>query len=179
MEFKNLKAEDYPAFLKLYNSAFPADERRLYKDTEHLASFIHMKGGKFHVFTVEDGGEFLGFLSYWVFEGYVYVEHFAVEPEHRGRNIGRKMLHHLFEEVSPDVLIEVELPETDEARRRIRFYEQNGFRVRSDFEYVQPPYGEGQKPLKMLLITHGNVDLHNERSIADMLAEVYNVNRGV
>ena len=50
MEFVNLKMEDYPSFLKLYNDSFPDNERRIYEDEEHLANFIKMKGGKFHAF---------------------------------------------------------------------------------------------------------------------------------
>lgn len=175
MEFVNLKTEDYPSFLKLYNESFPADERREYDDEEHLANFIKMKGGKFHAFAAKDGDLFLAFLSYWTFEGYTYIEHFAVNPEQRGKRIGTLMLDHLFKEVSPNVLIEVEHPETDEARRRIMFYEKNGFKVRKEFNYVQPPYQPGKSPVPMLLMTHGDVDLHNEDSIKDMLAEVYNV----
>lgn len=176
MEFVNLKMEDYPSFLKLYNDSFPDNERRIYEDEEHLANFIKMKGGKFHAFAAKDGDLFLAFLSYWTFLGYTYVEHFAVQPEHRGKRIGALMLNHLFKEVSKDVLIEVEHPETDEAKRRIKFYEQNGFKVRREFNYVQPPYSPGQEPVTMLLMTHGNVDLHNSDSIKEMLAEVYNVN---
>lgn len=134
MEFTNLKMEDYPSFLKLYNEAFPADQRRLYKNEEHLHNFIKEKGGKFHAFSVKDGDLYLGFLSYWTFEGYVYVEHMAVIPEQRGRNIGHKMLNHLFKEVSPNVLLEAEKPDTEEASRRIKFYERNGFRVREDIK---------------------------------------------
>lgn len=136
MEFVNLKMEDYPSFLKLYNDSFPDNERRIYEDEEHLANFIKMKGGKFHAFAAKDGDLFLAFLSYWTFLGYTYVEHFAVQPEHRGKRIGALMLNHLFKEVSKDVLIEVEHPETDEAKRRIKFYEQNGFKVRREFNYV-------------------------------------------
>ena len=44
MEFVNLKMEDYPSFLKLYNDSFPDNERRIYEDEEHLANFIKMKG---------------------------------------------------------------------------------------------------------------------------------------
>ncbi len=176
MEFVNLKMEDYPSFLKLYNDSFPDNERRIYEDEEHLANFIKMKGGKFHAFAAKDGDLFLAFLSYWTFLGYTYVEHFAVQPEHRGKRIGALMLNHLFKEVSKDVLIEVEHPETDEAKRRIKFYEQNGFKVRREFNYVQPPYSPGQEPVAMLLMTHGNVDIHNSDSIKEMLAEVYNVN---
>lgn len=179
MEFKELKVEDYPSFLELYNSTFPLNERRTYKDAEHLANFIKMKGGKFHAFAVKDGDLFLGFLSYWIFEGYIYVEHFALIPEQRGKNIGTKMLNHLFKTVGEDVLLEVEPPVSPETESRIRFYERNGFRIREEFDYEQPPYSQEQQPVKMLLMTHGNVSLHNRDSIKEMLHEVYNVNENI
>jgi ribosomal protein S18 acetylase RimI-like enzyme len=178
MDFQDLKIEDYPSFLKLYNEAFPENERRLYDDEKHLADFIKMKGGKFHAFVAKDGNEFLGFLSYWNFEGYTYVEHFAVTPAKRGLNIGTKMLNHLIREVSPNVLLEVEPPTDSLTEKRIKFYERNGFRVRGEFRYTQPPYSPTQEPLEMLIMTHGDVSLHNSDSIKEMLREVYNVNHG-
>lgn len=176
MEIDSLNVKNYPDFLALYEEAFPAEERRPYKDAAELEHFIKMKGGKFHAYAAKDGDLFLGFLSYWTFEGYVYVEHFAVRPEHRGRNIGRKMLHHLFEEVSENVLLEVEKPETADAQRRIHFYETQGFRLRRELEYVQPPYTTGGKPVPMLLMTHGEVKLRDHADMEEMLREVYNVN---
>lgn len=173
MEFTDLRQEDYPEFLKLYNSSFPENERRLYKDAGHLANFIKMKGGKFHAFAIKDGDLFLGFLSYWVFEGYVYIEHFAVQPEHRGRNIGSKLLQHLVREVSPNILLETELPVDDITRRRVKFYERNGFRPREEIKYIQPPYSSDQKPVELLLMTHGDVDLKDTKTLDSMLAEVY------
>lgn len=178
MVFDELKMEDYPSFLKIYNLSFPENERRIYADEKHLADFIRMKGGRFHAFSAKDGALYLGFLSYWTFEGYTYIEHFALSPEFRGKNIGTKMLSHLFKTVSPDVLLEVEVPATPEAERRIRFYEKNGFRIRREFNYMQPPYSETQQPVEMLLMTHGEVSLHNLDSIKDMLREVYNVEQG-
>ncbi len=179
MEFVNLKVEDYPAFLKLYTKSFPDNERRDYRDAGHLADFIKMKGGKFRAFAAKDGDLFLAFLSYWVFEGYVYIEHFAVDPLLRGKRIGTEMLNHLFKEVSPDVLIEVELPGTPKTDRRIKFYERNGFRTREEINYVQPPYSPEKGSLPMLLMTHGNVNLHNMDSIKEMLEEVYNVKHNI
>ena len=180
MTFKTLSVADYPKFLQLYNSAFPEDERRLYRDASHVAEFVREKGGKFNAFAcADDTDDFIGFLSYWTFKGYTYVEHFAVKPEKRGNNIGTEMLRHLFETVSEDVLIEVEFPNTSEAARRIRFYERNGFRAREEIQYTQPPYSAGQKGMPLLLMTHGNVILHDMDSIAEMLKEVYNVNQGI
>lgn len=179
MEFTNLKMEDYPAFLQLYNDVFPHNQKRLYEDEKHLDNYVKMKGGKFNAFAAKDGDLFLGFLSYWTFEGYTYIEHFAIAPDQRGKNLGRLMLNHLFKEVSPNVLLETEPDDTPEAKKRIEFYEKNGFKIRKEFNYTQPSYGgKGQVAVPMLLMTHGEVNLHNIDSIKDMLKEVYNVNHG-
>ena len=178
IEFKKMQMEDYPSFLNLYNDSFPHNQRRIYENEKHLDDYIKMKGGKFNAFAAKDGDLFLGFLSYWTFEGYTYIEHFAVDREHRGKNLGRMMLNHLFKEVSPNVLLETEPGDTPTAQRRIEFYEKNGFRIRKEFNYTQPSYGgKGQTSVPMLLMTHGDVDLHNIDSIKDMLREVYNVNQ--
>lgn len=179
MEFRNLEVKDYPQFLKLYNSAFPENQRRIFENEEHVANFIRMKGGKFHGFAYDDGNDdFVGFLTYWTFKGYVYIEHFAVKPERRGKRIGTAMLSHLFKTVSEDVLIEVEMPESEESRRRIAFYEKQGFRQRGDVKYIQPPYSATQQPQELMLMTHGNVKLKDMDDIREMLQEVYNVNHG-
>lgn len=178
--FEKLKMEDYPKFLSLYNESFPFNEKRIFEDEKHLDNFIKMKGGKFNAFSAVDGDLYLGFLSYWTFEGYTYIEHFAIAPDQRGKNLGRMMLNHLFKEVSPNVLVEVEPSETEEAQKRIQFYEKNGFKIRKEFNYTQPSYGgKGQTAVPMLLMTHGDVDLHNINSIKDMLKEIYNVNNAL
>lgn len=178
--FEKLKMEDYPHFLSLYNASFPLNEKRIYENEKHLDNFIREKGGKFNAFSAVDGDLYLGFLSYWTFEGYTYIEHFAIAPDQRGKNLGRMMLNHLFKEVSPNVLAEVEPGDTPEAQKRIEFYEKNGFKVREEFNYTQPSYGgKGQTAVPMLLMTHGDVNLHNKDSIKDMLKEVYNVNHAL
>jgi len=177
MEFRNMEVRDYPAFLKLYNESFPENERRIYKSAEHVADFIKEKDGKFHGFVCADGGDGLvGFLTYWTFRGYVYVEHFAVDPAQRSKNIGSMMLHHLIDIAGPDVLIEVEKPVTDDACRRVSFYERNGFRLREEISYVQPPYSVEQSGVEMALMTHGDVRLRDISDLREMHAEVYNVN---
>lgn len=180
MEFKTLDEKNYPWFLKLYNSTFPVNERRLYKSAEHVANFVKEKGGKFAGFAYNDGDEksqdFVGFLTYWKFQGYIYIEHLAVDPERRGKRIGSSLLKHLFDIAGENVLVEVEQPgSSQEADKRIKFYEQNGFKLREDINYVQPPYSAEQSGVKMMLMTHGDVVLRDTRDLREMLTEVYNV----
>lgn len=176
MEFRKIEVGDYPQFLRLYNQSFKPAERRLYKDEKELNAFIVSHQGKFHAFAAEDGGLFLGFLSYWEFPHWIYIEHFAVEPEHRGKRIGSLMLQHLMKTKGENVLIEVERPEdSDKGEDRIRFYERNGFRLVHDFEYVQPPYSAAQKAVPMKLMVHGDVKIKNYGDLQPLLREVYGV----
>ncbi len=176
MVIRDIREKDYPSFLKLYNEAFPVAERRLYRDAGQLENFIRDKYGLFSGFVAEDEeGVFLGFLAYWKYSKLIYLEYFAVDGSHRGRNIEGKMLNYLLEDIREDVLFEVEKPETPEAERRIRFYERYGFRVRREIEYVQPPYSPVQSGVKMDIMTHGEVRLNGTEDLREIYTEVYDV----
>ena len=47
---------------------------------------------------------------------------------------------------------EVELPETEMARRRIGFYQRGGF-VLNPYPYVQPPISAGRNPLPLAIMS--------------------------
>ncbi len=173
MKISALETTNYPDFLHLYNQAFPPEERRKYRDEQHLSLFIKEKEGKFHALAACDGEHFLGFLTYWTFKDFIYIEHFAVEPQHRGKKIGSLMLRHIVCSICPDVLIEVEHPNTPEACNRLRFYERNGFRTREEIEYIQPPYSPELGEVRLLLMTHGEVNIDNINCIKEMQLEVY------
>lgn len=180
MVFQNLDVKDFPQFLKEFNEKYPQGERRLYKSAEHVANYIKMKGGKFHGFAFDDGGEdYLGYITYWTLNHLVYIEHLAAVTKH-GKNVERKLLSHLFEMANPNALIEVEAPETSlEASERIQFLEKEGFKLRSDINYVQPNKKAMETGVRYMIMTHGDVSLKDTRELREMLTEVYNVNAGI
>ncbi len=175
LRYRDITAADCADLLRLYCHSFPADERRVYDGVKGFRSFLNANSDKFHPLVITLDGRFAGFLTYWEFPGYVYVEHFAVEPEMRGNDIGGSTLRHLVENISDRVLLEVEHPDTPEARRRISFYERHGFRLHADIEYMQPPYDPSLPEVPLLLMTHGDVDLTDPHTVlAPMLRAVYN-----
>lgn len=180
MVFADLDVKDYPEFLKKFNEVYPEDERRLYKSAEHVANYIKMKGGKFHGFAYDDGGEdYLGYVTYWTLNHLVFIERLAVVPKH-GKNVERKLLTHLFEMAQPNALIEVEDPSSSpEAAEKVEFLEKEGFRLRKDINFVQPNKKAMESGIKIMLMTHGDVDLKDTRELREMLTEVYNVNAGI
>ena len=69
------------------------------------------------------------------------------------------------------------MPTDDLSRRRIAFYERNGFTLWRDCVYQQPPYRPEDTPLPMLLMVRGNLDPKNDfaRVKATIHREVYGV----
>lgn len=121
-------------------------------------------------------GEFCGFITWWDFGGFVYGEHFAMLPECRGAGIGGEVIDRFVADAGKPVVLEVELPTNDTARRRIGFYERHGFTL-CDAEYVQPPYDAGGEGVPMRLMSHGmSLDAETFERVRDTLyAEVYGV----
>jgi len=112
-------------------------------------------------------------LTYWDFPECIYVEHLAVDASVRRQGYGGRMLQALKEEGRP-IVLEVELLETDIARRRIAFYERNGFRLWTSRNYQQPPYRQGDSPIAMRLMAWGNLpESRFEEVVRRIYREVY------
>lgn len=102
---------------------------------------------------------FLGFISCWAFEEFLYIEHFAISPEYRGAGYGTKLLKTFLQEREERaVLLEVEPPCEQDAlpSRRIAFYERCGFTLWHS-KYQQPPYRKGDSYLPMQLMSYGDL----------------------
>ena len=159
-------------FKNLYEAAFPLDERR---DFQSVRQLLDDCKSPFDVMIFVENDEFAGFLSYWKWDGMRYFEHFAVVPSMRNGGRGAKYLRQAIADDSAPVILEVEPPVDDIARRRIGFYERNGFRLWNDLYYLQPSYGEGRKPLELKLMTIGNIvfDGENDEKILRIKRDVY------
>jgi len=140
--------QEFQSVFLLMKQAFPPEERRTEAgQTDLLAQPAYR-------LTVrrEKNGKITAFFAWWQFDGFRYGEHFAVDESLRGMGIGGEMLYMLTASSEPFVL-EAEPPETDLARRRIRFYRRGGFVV-NPFEYWQPPLHPGNRPLPLCFLSH-------------------------
>ena len=93
------------------------------------------------------------FLALWELGDMVYIEHFAVDPDCRNGGLGGKILQKVIEDTDMRICLEVELPETEMAARRIGFYERNGF-VMNPFEYMQPAMGEDRHAIPLRIMSY-------------------------
>lgn len=100
-----------------------------------------------------DNGKVLGIMAFWELEDFVFVEHFAVNPDFRNSGIGSEMMRFILKEYKNNVILEVELPYNDINKKRIGFYERLGFSFNS-FEYYQSPLNEGDEPLPLRIMSY-------------------------
>jgi ribosomal protein S18 acetylase RimI-like enzyme len=178
LEFRIIKIEHKPdlEFVeRLYIESFPRNERRPISELHHLIE--HEKD--FHVYVVANkDNDRVGFFTYWSFSHYIYAEHFAVNPEFRNTGIGKKIMEFLLASFKRPIILEVETPDNEIAKRRISFYERLGFTPWYNYEYMQPPYEKEFDPVPMTLMTHGDISLDSnfENIKSDIYKKVYKVN---
>lgn len=106
---------------------------------------------------VADDGTFEGLLFFWLYDQAVYVEHLAVRPEMRGRNIGSRLVEELAERYpNRTVILEIDPPEDEISCRRKGFYERLGFKANGCYRYVHPSYlvGEQAHPHDLVLMSY-------------------------
>lgn len=140
--------ECFPLVFSLMKQAFPPTERR----TEDGQRALLDRSGYSYRILREENGSFLGFLAVWDLGEFRFVEHFAVNEAARGKGIGGKALQMWMEEKSTPVVLEVEPPETELARRRIGFYQRVGLFL-NDFPYTQPSMQQGQPPIPLKIMS--------------------------
>lgn len=145
-----MREGEFDKVYAIMEESFPVDEKRTFDEEKELLSNPIFE---ILVWTDDENGEVKGFVSVYRIEGCCYVEHFAVSAKFRNDGIGKTVLGELTE-AEDKICLEVEPPETEQAKRRIGFYERNGFYL-NEYPYVQPPISAGAKPVPLLIMTTG------------------------
>lgn len=139
----------FAPFYQVLKESFPPEERRSRRGQKDLFSL-----SEYEVLAYgEEKKKPAGFFALWQFPEFLFVEHFAVAPPLRGKGVGSEMLSALKEKAKTPIVLEVELPETEIARRRIGFYERSGFHL-NGFSYEQPSLGKGRSPVLLQLMSY-------------------------
>lgn len=144
----NSHHEHYPFMEELMQAAFPLQERR---DSVLQREYADNRAS-FHNNVLLEGNTPIGLLTYWDFGSFLYVEHFAISNALRNRGYGQQALERLKEVWQGMIVLEVEEPTDEITRRRIGFYQRQGFTLKA-YPYQQPPYREGDDWFPMKLMT--------------------------
>ena len=154
---QKLKTQDFDNVYRLMEQSFPPDERRTYTEQKSLLS-----NPQYCIYILPDtaASNIKAFLAVWTFKDFVFIEHFAVNPLYRNSGIGSAMLKEAVQQIPYMVCLEVELPVQETAKRRIGFYERNGFFL-NHYPYMQPPISDGRSPIPLLIMTNQNAISEN------------------
>lgn len=136
MHFERIRSIDdprYAAAMALYRSSFPAHELRTAASQARV-----LAQGAYQFRLIYDGDTWVGLLLCWDAGSCFYIEHFCTRPELRGRGFGQAALALLAEE-GKAVILEIDPPMDDIARRRQGFYERAGYHT-NPYAHVHPPY---------------------------------------
>lgn len=175
ISFKRIEKSDDPLYEygeKLISQSFPLNE---YRDLSVQRDYTD-NNDLFYPHIILYKNKPIGIINYWLFPECCYIEHLAIDPEKRNLGYGEKVLTLLRESIKKTIVLEVELPNNDFARRRISFYERAGFKLYNK-EYTQPPYRENEDYFPLRIMAYGkninDEDFENIKSIIHK--EVYGI----
>lgn len=154
MEIIRLTATDHPlynAFREIYDISFPIYEQRTVALQQDAFS-----DSRYHLDCYADTVNDLvqGFIAYWRFESYTYVEHFAIHPNERGKGLGGMILRKLIEQESERVLLEIDPVKDDISAARLRFYQSYGF-IENPFPHIHPAYRSEYPDHSLVVLSTG------------------------
>lgn len=145
-----LKPQEFDRMYSIMEQSFPDDEYRGYEGQKKL---FENPEYKVYIHRNKETGEIDGFLSAWEFEELLFFEHFAVRSSARNSGIGGALLREVLAQTDKQTCLEVELPTGELEKRRIRFYERNGFCL-NEYPYMQPPIAPVRKPIPLRIMTY-------------------------
>ena len=140
-------ATDFDAAYALLEASFPPVERRTQEGQRALFT-----RPEYRLLTCRADDKTLALLAEWRLHDFLFLEHFAVAPGSRGAGAGSRLLEQYLAEANAPVILEVEPPQTEIAKRRIGFYQRHGL-VLNAYAYLQPPLRAGAAPLPLMLMS--------------------------
>ena len=143
---EKLDPREFDNVFSLMEQSFPLEEYRPYQGQKML-----LEDPAYTIYVAKEESRILGLAAVWQLGKWVFLEHLAVDPLCRNRGIGAELLRYVSK---TRCCLEVEPPETELSRRRICFYQRNGFFL-NGYPYEQPSLGAGRDPVPLYIMTSG------------------------
>lgn len=165
------REDEFDRVFSLLEASFPADE---YRPCEAQKALLN--DPRYTIYVLPDPRNHcpIAFVTLWRFTDFAFIEHLAVDPDYRNLGLGSMILNEVAKLEPGQLCLEAELPETELARRRIAFYNRNGF-CSNPFPYLQPPYSSDRNPIPLVFMTAaGTVSAGRFAAMRDVIfREVY------
>lgn len=144
-----MQNHEFDTVFELMLEAFPSSEHRTKQAQQDLLS-----RPEYQIYVAELEGKIRGFLALWCFDDFLFLEHLATDATVRNKGIGRSFLETVQKKADRRIILEVEPPKDEITRRRIGFYERNGFTF-NDYPYVQPSMAKDRPAIPLHLMSTG------------------------
>lgn len=131
----------------IYKQSFPIYEQRLLEDQEKA-----MNHPNFSFTAIVEDEKVIAMIGYWTWDNYQYIEHLAVHPSMRGRQIGTTILNDLAKQKNL-IILEIDPPIDEISIRRLHFYEGVNFKL-NDYNHVHPPYRKGYQGHDLKILSY-------------------------
>ena len=139
-------SEIFSTLMEINSEAFPPAERRSEEKFLRL-----MKLENFFLEGIEYEGKTYGMVAYWIFDDFIFIDYLAMHSSSRGSGLGTKFLSFFKEKFTgKQIILEIEHPETEIQKRRVCFYERNGFHYNDEI-FVMPQISGNSNEEKVLL----------------------------
>lgn len=162
IRFIDVTEKTFNEVFEKMTTAFPYEERRDFLDQMEC-----LKNEHFIFSEVYDGDTAVGFVSLWLFDKFIFIEHIAIDEAKRGGGYGSKTIELVKETYQKPIILEAEAPETEQQIKRIKFYNRLGFKVNA-FDYTQPSYHNAEG-VPLLILSYPN--LLNSSEFEEFLRE--------
>lgn len=147
----------FEEFYGLLTEAFPQNELRTKESFYALCKLQK----NFKIISYLENGKLIAFFTLWEFNEFFFGDYFAVSKEQRNRGLGKNLLNEVYKITNRPLIIEVELPSEEMAKRRINFYLRNGF-CENSYPYILPPMQKGYDGVEMQILSYPRPISENE-----------------
>lgn len=149
MRFERLTSAEHPMYgeaMALYRASFPFHEQR---EAVSQASILGDAEYRFNL--ICDDGTFVGLMLCRETPVFIYVEHFCILPDMRGKSYGTKALA-LLNERGKKVILEIDPPVDEVSLCRRAFYERAGYRA-NPYPHDHPAYHAGYRAHRLVVMS--------------------------
>lgn len=137
----------YPTFEQIYTASFPLFEQRTEEQQEQA-----FQSPNYHLEVYLKDNLFIGFISYWDFSTYVYIEHFAIHENFRGQGYGGLLLEDFNKRLNKIILLEIDPIMDEVSANRLKFYKKCGF-FENSYDHLHPPYRNAYQGHALIILT--------------------------
>lgn len=166
MKLIKINDTEFDLIYKELEKNFIREERRDYCDARATLS-----DKRYAVYHISNNGDRVGFITLWELSDFIFVEHFVIYEQYRSLGYGGLALSLLKNEFEK-IVLEAEPPINYIQKRRIAFYERNGFLI-NEVSYVQPSYHESEDGVPLMLMSYPSRLENIEKVIFEIYKTVY------